>query len=189
MMDEGGPFVVCVIGKKNSGKTTLTVALVAELAARGHRVMTVKHGHGFDLDTPGTDSWRHRHEGGASRVVMAGPHDMAIVGEWGPDGEPGLETIVRRFLPDAEVVVAEGYKAAALPKIEVFRQAAHADPIYERNHPLAVSFVAIVTDVESFVADVPVLPLDAPDLVPRLADLVEARRGHSRPVPPPSGRG
>lgn len=188
-MPEVGPFVVCVIGKKNSGKTTLTVALVAELVARGHRVMTVKHGHGFDLDTPGTDSWRHRHEGGASRVVMAGPEDMAVVGEWGPGGEPGLDTIVRRFVSDADVVVAEGYKAEALPKIEVFRQAAHADPIYDRRHQLAGSFLAVVTDVESFPADVPVLALDAPDLVPRLADLVEARRRRPRPVLPPSGPG
>jgi molybdopterin-guanine dinucleotide biosynthesis protein B len=188
-MAEGGPFVVCVIGKKNSGKTTLTVALVAELVARGHRVMTVKHGHGFDLDTPGTDSWRHRHEGGAARVVMAGPNDVAVVGEWDAEGEPGLGAIVRRFLPDADVVVAEGYKAEALPKIEVFRQAAHADPVYDGNHPFAGSFLAIATDVDGFEADVPVFALEAPDLVPRLADLVEVRLSHPRPEPPPSGRG
>lgn len=188
-MAEDGPFVVCVIGKKNSGKTTLTVALVAELVARGHRVMTVKHGHGFDLDRPGTDSWRHRHEGGASRVVMAGPSDLAVVGEWGAEGEPGLGAIVQRFLPDARVVVAEGYKAEPLPKIEVFRQAAHADPIYHRSHPSAASFLAIVTDVEGFAADVPVFALEAPDLLPRLADLVEARLSSPRPEPPPSERG
>lgn len=188
-MHEPGPFVVCVIGKKNSGKTTLTVALVAELVERGYRVMTVKHGHGFDLDSPGTDSWRHRHEGGASRVVMAGPRDLAVVGDWGPGGEPDLDVIVHRFLGDAEVVVAEGYKAAEAPKIEVFRRAVHAEPVYRFDHPLAESFLAIVTDVADFAAHVPVFSLDDPKLVVRLADLVEDRLGRTRPGPRPSGPG
>lgn len=188
-MPESRPFVVCVVGKKNSGKTTLTVGLVAELVRRGHRVMTVKHGHGFDLDRPGTDSFRHRHEGGASRVVMAGPHDLAVVGDWGPPGEPDLGVIVARFLNDADVVVAEGYKAGVAPKIEVFRRAAHAEPIYAADHPMAESFLAIATDVADFAADVPVFSLDAPDLVARLADLVEDRLDPPRPGPPPSGPG
>jgi molybdopterin-guanine dinucleotide biosynthesis protein B len=61
-MKADAPPVVCIIGRKNSGKTELTVALGAELKRRGYRVMTVKHGHGFQLDQPGKDSWRHRHE-------------------------------------------------------------------------------------------------------------------------------
>ena len=75
------PPVVCIVGKKKSGKTATVVGLVSELARRGHRVMTAKHGHGFELDTEGTDSWRHRHEGGAHRVVMAAPDQIAVMGE------------------------------------------------------------------------------------------------------------
>ncbi|MBI4539687.1 MAG: molybdopterin-guanine dinucleotide biosynthesis protein B [Gemmatimonadetes bacterium] len=172
--DSSLPAVVCIVGKKKSGKTTLAVKLVAELAARGRRVMTVKHGHGFDLDTPGSDSWRHRHEGGARRVVLAGPQDLAVVGGWGPAGEMGLEEIVRRFLWDAEIVVAEGYKRERLPKIEIYRRAAHPEPVYDpaRAHEIG-RYLAIVTDAPGFQAPCPIFDADDPTLSARLADLVE----------------
>ena len=169
------PPAVCVVGKKNSGKTAVTVALVEELSRRGHRVMTVKHGHAFDLDVAGTDSWRHRHEGGAERVLMAGPEEVAMVGGWGREGELGVEALIRRFLPDAGVVVVEGYKHSALPRIEVYRRAAHAAPIYEAGAPEAERWLAVVTDAPDFEAPVAVHALDQPDLAGRLADLVETR--------------
>ena len=171
------PFIVSVVGKKDSGKTTLTVALLAELRRRGRRVMSVKHGHGFDLDREGADSWRHRHEGGAERVVVAGPGEMAVLGEWGPEGEMDLTALVGRYLGDADVVVAEGYKLGSHPKIEVFRAAAHPDPLYTRDHPQAHTFLAVVTDRPDFSAGVPVLSLDAPDMVEHVADLVERSAG------------
>lgn len=167
------PTVVCIIGKKNSGKTTMTVKLVAELTSRGHRVMTVKHGHGFRVDREGTDSWKHRYEGGAERVLMAGPETLALIGEWGREGEPGLADLVGRYLAEADVVVAEGFKVEPFPKIEVFRAAAHPDPIYSPDHRDAGGFLAIVTDRPDFTAAPPVFALDQPDLIARLADLVE----------------
>ena len=75
------PPVVSVIGFKDSGKTSVAVGLVAALERRGRLVMVVKHGHGFDIDTPGTDSWRLRNEGRACRVVLAGPDDLVVMGE------------------------------------------------------------------------------------------------------------
>ena len=118
MTDAVRPPVVCVVGKKKSGKTTTVVGLVRELADRGRRVMTVKHGHHFRLDREGTDSWRHRHEGGAARVVLAGPDGLAMEGEWGAGGEEPLEALVDRYLPDAEVVVGEGFKSSDALRIE-----------------------------------------------------------------------
>lgn len=167
------PPTVCFVGKKKSGKTTVLVGVVAELVRRGRRVMTAKHGHGFRLDTPGTDSWRHRHEGGAHRVVLAGPEDFAAVGEWAAEGEMGLGELVGRFLPDAEIVVAEGFKASSFPKIDVYRSAAHAEPVYDPRAPNASSFLAVVTDRSDYEAPVPVLHLDDPDLSARLADVIE----------------
>ena len=172
-MSHSAPPVVCVIGKKDSGKTTLAVGLVAELRARGHRVMSVKHGHGFSVDREGTDSWRHRHEGGAERVLMVAPDGMALLGDWGPGGEPGLGPLVSAYLAEADVVVAEGFKVEAFPKIEVFRAAAHSAAIYSLDHPQADSFLAIVTDTPDFEAAAPVFSFEQPDLILRLADLVE----------------
>ena len=166
------PPVVCVVGKKKSGKTTTVVGLVAELSRRGHRVMTAKHGHGFELDTEGTDSWRHRHEGGAHRVVMAGPDQVAVMGEWPVEEEP-LETLVERFLFDADIVVAEGFKKSSHRRIEVFRKAAHEKPLYKRNAERDRAYLAVLTDVGDFEAHVPVLDVDDPKRFELLADLIE----------------
>jgi molybdopterin-guanine dinucleotide biosynthesis protein A len=80
------PPVICVIGFKDTGKTGVAVGLVEELKQRGHRVAAVKHGHRFRLDTPGTDSWRLRHDGGADPVLLAGPEGFALMGGWGGRG-------------------------------------------------------------------------------------------------------
>lgn len=114
-----GPPLVSVVGWKDSGKTSVAVGLVAALRERGHRVMALKHGHGFRLDTPGTDSYRLRHEAGADRVVLAGPDEMAILGGWGEVGELGVTRLAARYLWDADVVVVEGWKREPLPAIEV----------------------------------------------------------------------
>ena len=170
----GPPPVISVIGLKDSGKTGVAVGLVAALGRRGRRVLVVKHGHHFDIDTPGTDSWRFRHESGAERVVLAGPEDFVVMGAWGSDGEPGLDEVVRRFLADAEIVVVEGYKGATVPKIEVHRPSAHADPLYRPDAPGAELYLAMVTDALDLQLPIPVLDINAPDLSESLADLVES---------------
>jgi molybdopterin-guanine dinucleotide biosynthesis protein MobB len=170
------PPIVCFVGKKKSGKTTVSVAVVAELGRRGHRVMTVKHGHGFDLDRQGTDSWRHRHEGGARRVVMAAPGGFAIVGDW-PDGRAmGPAEIAERFLHDADIVVVEGFKSEGLPKIEVYRRSSHPEPVFPLGDPAWSEYLAIATDVdvEDVEAPFPVLDVEDPELAVKLADIVEA---------------
>src|SRR5512145_2653362 len=119
------PPLVAIIGRKHSGKTTLVVRLAAELHKRGHRVMTIKHGaHTFNIDPATTDTYRHYHEGGAERVAMAAPDKFALIARW--DAEMSPEEIAERYMADADVIVCEGFKHSALPKIEVFRRAAHA---------------------------------------------------------------
>ena len=171
-MIPGNPPILCVIGRKNSGKTELTVTLAAELNRRGYRVMTVKHGHGFQVDHPGKDSWRHRHEGGAVRTVMAGPRDFALVGAW-PQEEIALAELVQRFLWDAEIVLAEGFKSSPEPKIEVHRRGRHPRPLYDPSDPGSNRILAIVTDDSTLDLTIPVFPLDGPELVQALADFVE----------------
>lgn len=185
MRDEitGGslPPVVCVVGWKGTGKTTLAVALVAELVRRGRRVLTAKHGHGFELDTAGTDSWRHRHEAGAGRVALVGPEGMAVMGDWGEGGEPSLRAVVRRYLADAELVVAEGWKRGPEPKVEVHREGAGRGPILAGRPDNAATWLAVVSDAPLPDLPVPVVRLEAGDAsslegaARAVADLVEAR--------------
>jgi molybdopterin-guanine dinucleotide biosynthesis protein B len=168
------PPIVTVVGRKHSGKTTLLVRLVAELHRRGHRVMTIKHGaHTFNIDPNTTDTYRHYHEGNAERVVMAAPDKFALVQRW--SDELGPREIAERFLAQADVVVCEGFKASDLPRIEVFRRAAHDAPLYAATAPNADRYLAVVTDDPEFRADVPVLDITARDLVSQLAGLIERR--------------
>jgi molybdopterin-guanine dinucleotide biosynthesis protein B len=125
------------------------VALAAELARRGHRVMTIKHGHhSAQVDTQGTDSWRHFHEGKAERVLLATPHGRTLF-ERGED-EYDPVTLARRYLAGADIVLVEGYKQSDLPKIEVHRTSLAAPPLYDPDAPNAGQWVAIVTDDMQF---------------------------------------
>lgn len=168
------PPAVSVIGNKKSGKTTLAVNLIAELRGRGRRVMSVKHGHHFRLDTPGTDSWRHRHEGRAERVLLVGPDEFGLMGAWDPHGEQSLDLLLTRHLTDAEIVVAEGFRRAAIPKVEIYRAEVQPEPVLDPERARAAGAIAAVTDRPDLPWSVPVFDPDAPDTPARVADLAEA---------------
>jgi molybdopterin-guanine dinucleotide biosynthesis protein MobB len=171
------PPAVCIVGRKNSGKTMLTVALAAELGRRGRRVATIKHGHhAFETDEPGRDSWRHFNEGRAEATIMAGTGKIALVMRI--DGEPDPERLVAELYAGRgyDIVLIEGWKHGALPKIEVFRRALHDRPIHDAGDAgAAARFLAIVTDDPRLAARCPVIPLDAGGAhVGRVAELLEA---------------
>ena len=116
---------VSVVGRHNSGKTTLIEKLIAELVSRGLDVGSVKHhSHvGFDIDIPGKDSYRHR-AAGASETVIAAPGQMACIKT--VEGELECADIVRG-MPGHDVVVVEGYRKSGLPTIEIMRAGSEAD--------------------------------------------------------------
>lgn len=180
-MTDDLPPAVSVVGRKNSGKTTLTVALAAELKRRGRRVATLKHGHhDFEIDQPGRDTWRHFHDGGAEAVVMASSGKIALVMRC--EGEPDPRELIARFYGGKgyDLVLVEGYKRGPFPKIEVFRRAVHDSPLFDADdHESVADFVALVTDDPSIAAPGPVIALDAADPagahVAALADVVERR--------------
>ncbi len=149
--------IISIIGRKNAGKTTLTVALASELGRRGLRVMTMKHGHHpADVDRQGTDSWRHFHEGRAERVLLATPGLRAIFERSEDEYDPiGL---ARRYFEGADIVLVEGFKQAELPKIEVHRTALEQPPLFRSAAADdAGQWVAIVTDDHSVDAPCTVL--------------------------------
>ena len=148
--------IISIIGRKNAGKTTLAVALASELARRGHRVMTIKHGHHpADVDRHGSDTWRHFHEGHAERVLIASP-DLRVLFERSPDDYDPIG-LARRYMDGADIVLVEGFKAAPLPKIEVFRRSVGRQPLYDPASSTADRWVAVITDDPDFKADCPVL--------------------------------
>ena len=175
------PPLVAIIGRKHHGKTTLTVRLAAELHRRGHRVMTIKHGtHTFDIDPETTDTYRHYHEGRAEKVAMCAPDKFALIERW---SEPlGPEEIAARHMADADVVVCEGFKQSATPKIEVFRtgagRAAGAPaptPLYDPASAQAPYYLAMVTDTPDVAPGVTTISLADERWLDAVADLVERR--------------
>ncbi len=140
------PPMICIVGRKHAGKTTLVVRLSAELTRRGHRVMTLKHGtHTFNLDPASTDTYRHYHEGNAERVAMVSPDKFALIERW--ERELAPEEIAATHFADADIVLCEGFKASQLPKIEIHRAEAHATPLWPAAEFDASTWRAMVSDV------------------------------------------
>lgn len=139
------PPVVSVAGWKDSGKTSAAVALLQALARRGIRAVAAKHGHGFRLDHPGTDSWRLRHETEAQAVLLAGPEGEVLQRVAAPgSGEAPLAALIRRHLPGAALVVAEGWKNEGWLTIEV-QGAEPGEAIVRAGGPEAGRALARVT--------------------------------------------
>ena len=112
------PPVVSIVGYSGSGKTTLIEKLISALKQRGLRVGTIKHDvHGFEMDRPGKDSWRHK-QAGASTTIITSPRQIGMVMDADHDHHP-LELLP--LMAGIDIVIVEGFKRANLPKIEVFR--------------------------------------------------------------------
>ena len=155
-----------VIGWKNSGKTSLMERLVREITGRGFSVSTIKHvHHSVDLDQPGKDSFRHR-AAGAREVVLASADRFALMVEHrGP--EPELPAILARLAP-VDLVLVEGYKRDAHPKIEVWREET-GQPLIQPQDALVR---AVATDAAiAFPGPVPVPVLDLNDTA-AIADFI-----------------
>lgn len=143
-----------IIGWKNAGKTSLMERLVAEIAARGLTVSTVKHvHHDVDLDQPGKDSRRHR-DAGAQEVVLAGANRLALMVEH-RRGEPPLADVLSRLRP-VDLILIEGYKRDHHAKIEVWRAEAGHDLIQPHDPTIR----AIATDAALAPQTVSVLDLN-----------------------------
>lgn len=141
----GATRVVSIVGKHNSGKTTLLVALAGELVRRGRKVMTLKHGaHPVEIDQPGKDTYRHFNEGRVERVLIESPGKRVLFERAPTESDP--ISLVKRFFSDADVVLVEGFRGHPLPKIEVYRKAVHAQPLMDPGAPDADQWLAILTD-------------------------------------------
>jgi len=143
--------IVCVAGKSGAGKTTFLEKLIRELKNRKVRVGTIKHdAHGFDLDKPGKDTWRHA-RAGADTVIISSPAKFALIKN--VEEEMSLDRVAE-LIQDMDIILVEGYKGSAKPKIEINRTA-HSSGL------LCVSdeLIALVSDAEWNIG-IPLFDLD-----------------------------
>ncbi len=158
-------------GWSGSGKTTLMVKLLPELTGRGLTVSTMKHAHhGFDMDTPGKDSYEHRHSG-ATEVMITSGRRWALMHELRDEPEPDMDSLIARMTP-VDLLMVEGFKQYKHPKILVHREDNRKGlPI----DPADPSVVAIATNSElTDTAGKTVIDLDD---VAAIADVIIAHCG------------
>jgi molybdopterin-guanine dinucleotide biosynthesis protein B len=130
--------VVSLVGKSGVGKTTALERIIGELKKRGYKVGTIKHDtHGFDLDKPGKDSWRHA-RAGSDVVVISGPRKVALVRQL--ERELPLDKVVE-LMGDLDLILTEGYKTGSKPKIEVTRMERGTELLCE-----AEELIGLLTD-------------------------------------------
>lgn len=157
--------IISIVGKSESGKTTLIEKLVPELTRRGYRIATVKHDvHGFEVDREGKDSWRHK-RAGAHTVVIASPKKIALIRDVEKDWT--LEEIRETLVNDVDLILSEGYKKDVQPKIEIFRKEKHKELLCTKEDNL----VAIVSN-QPFKIGVPCFDLND---MKGLTDFIEKR--------------
>jgi molybdopterin-guanine dinucleotide biosynthesis protein B len=143
-----------IAGWSGSGKTTLLERLIPCLTARGLRVSVIKHAHhGFDIDRPGKDSWRHR-AAGASEVMLACGERWALMHERREEAEPALADLLARLSP-CDLVLIEGFKQEPVPKLEVYRPENGKPPLFPGRPDIVAVAAAAAPDTA-----LPVLPLD-----------------------------
>ena len=165
--------IIGLAGWSGSGKTTLITKLIPRLTARGISVSTLKHAHhGFDLDQPGKDSFFHR-AAGASEVIISSANRWAILHELRGQPEWDLAALMGKMSP-VDLVLVEGFKRDAFPKLEIHR-IANGKPLI---HPQDPHIVAVASDSAVPAALVPVIDLND---IEAIADLLLK---HAVPIAP-----
>jgi len=167
------PPIFGVVGWKNSGKTTLIANLIRELTQRGFAVSVIKHAHAkFEIDYPGRDSFKMR-EAGARQVMLSSPRRFALMHELGDAPEMTFEELLPYAGP-CDLVLVEGYKREAYPKIEIRREGAASREPLSAKCPQVVAVVSDRPDNEQ--DELPVFHVDA---IGPIVDLIVATVGLS----------
>ena len=150
----GGPPIVSFVGHSGSGKTTFVEKLIPLLVKSDLKVAIIKHDvHGFEMDKPGKDTWRHK-KAGAVATMISSPTSIGLVMDADHDHQPHE---LARMFGFADVIITEGFKRGAYPKLEVFRPEATGDesPLC-RDDP---QLMAIISD-RAVACKVPVFGLE-----------------------------
>ena len=140
-----------------TGKTTLLEKLIPQLTERGIRIGLVKHAHhAFDIEQPGKDSYRLR-KAGAQQVLIASSQRQALMTENTTPQEPRLDELLTRLdLDNIDLVLVEGFKHVAFPKIELHRKALGKTLL----HPEDPDIIAVASDHLTDCGDLPALDIN-----------------------------
>jgi molybdopterin-guanine dinucleotide biosynthesis protein B len=160
--------IVSFVGHSGSGKTTFIEKLIPLLVLAGVKTAIIKHDvHGFEMDKPGKDTWRHK-KAGAAATIISSDRKIGLVMDADHDHQPHELAFMLDFV---DMIITEGFKHGPYPKIEVFRPDATGD-----TAPLCLGdpqLLAVISD-RTVGCDAPVFGLD--DFQP-VADFMMERLG------------
>jgi len=157
--------IISIVGKSDSGKTTLLERLIAELTRRGYKVASVKHDiHDFEIDKEGKDSWRHK-KAGATTTIISSPHRVAVMST--TDRDLRLSELRERFIFEEDIILSEGYYRDQHPKIEVSQKK-------EPHQLLCTNDKSLIAVVSKYPMDLPV-PCFSLDDTKEIVDFIEVK--------------
>jgi len=153
--------IISIVGKSESGKTTLLEGLITKLKQRGYKVAVIKHAaEDFELDTVNKDSWRFS-QAGSEVSAISSAHKLAVIKNLEQDLGP--QELSQFIGSDYDLILTEGFKQSSHPKIEVHRKEQGKELLSQPEQLLA-----IVTDEPLNIA----VPQFSRDEVPKIVDLI-----------------
>ena len=161
MKEKTTPPIVSIVGNSGSGKTTFIEKLIPELKRCGLKVGTIKHDvHGFEMDKPGKDSWRHK-QAGASTTIISSPYQIGMVMDVNHDHKP--DELLPLF-PVVDIILTEGYKRGHCPKVEIFRPEISKEPLCKDDKNLLALISDSIIDLD--------VPRFSPEDINRVAEFL-----------------
>lgn len=146
--------VILLVGRSGAGKTTFLEKLIPEFRRRGLKVGTIKHDvHGFEMDKPGKDSWRHKKAGSVATIISSSEKVGMVMDV---DHDFTIDELLYYF-DGLDIILTEGYKRENRPKVEIFRPEVHDTPLCAGDDNL----LALVSD-QDLDLGVPRFGLDDP---------------------------
>jgi molybdopterin-guanine dinucleotide biosynthesis protein B len=148
------PPIISFVGHSGSGKTTFIEKLIPRFIQDGVTIAVIKHDvHGFEMDKPGKDTWRHKRAGAMATIISCASR-IGMVLDTDHDHRPDE---LAPLVSAADLIIAEGFKKGPQPKIEVFRPDATGDAVPLCLHDSQLVAVISNTDIA---LDLPVFGLE-----------------------------
>jgi molybdopterin-guanine dinucleotide biosynthesis protein len=181
---ERKPFAVSFLAKSGTGKTTLIEKLIHIFAEKNYRVSSIKHtDHKFETDIKGKDSWRHKHAGAFSTMLLS-DDSMAFFSDIKKNDAPSccasndagagsniyytnsinmIDNLINKFFNDADILIVEGFRDITIPKVELFRK--ELNPELRLKYADDANCILVCGDVAINNLKIPQIDINQPDKI------------------------
>ena len=130
------PYVFCVSGLKNTGKTTLITKLIKSLKEKGYTIGVIKHdGHDFEIDLENTDTYKYKQAGASAQIIYSQTKYAVIKQQKDTD----VNELIN-YINHVDIIIIEGLKNSHINKIELVKDAPVCDEKYVKAYVTDTTF-------------------------------------------------